>query len=169
MAYQVQISAKILSWPRSCACCLKQADNELRASASRTTGKRVQRTTTSWWEVPYCSACLSHQARYKGAASIFAGSAVLGLVLWIIVGLAASGGAGAILAFTSFLVGLFLFIAAKQGAEKSMSKTCCSPGSAVKYVEWHGTFHTFVFESETYLHAFLAANDRKTRSDVREV
>ena len=85
MAYQLQVSAKILSWPRQCACCGGEANAELRAAASRTTGKRVQHTTTSWWHVPYCNSCLHHKAQYD-EASKWAGRAIAGgLGAWVLI------------------------------------------------------------------------------------
>lgn len=58
--YCVQISARIIRWPGICACCGHSADTNIEISSTRTTGKRVIRTQTKSWEVPYCSRCLSH-------------------------------------------------------------------------------------------------------------
>lgn len=60
MSFSLQISANILSWPRMCACCGDVADTYFRAATSHTKGKRVQHTTTKWWEVPWCSGCAQH-------------------------------------------------------------------------------------------------------------
>jgi len=63
--YRFQISARLLHWPRQCACCRGAADAEMRAAATRTRGKRVVHTTTRWWTIPYCSRCVGHIRKYR--------------------------------------------------------------------------------------------------------
>ncbi len=170
MAYQFQVSAKILSWPCSCACCSQPADAKFRAAASRTDGVRVQRTTTKWWDVPYCTSCLSHQSKYDSAVNWLAAGCGGGVGLWIVVGYAT----GNIL--SGLIVGLVLFGLSflpyqkdRATAKELMCPECCSSGAAIRYLEWYGTFHTFVFSNRDYLDQFLAANHRKSRSDICEV
>lgn len=170
MAYQFQISANILSWPRACACCTRTADTHIRATASRTTGKRVQHTITSWWDVPYCSACIAHKTKFDSAGNWLTAGLIGGVAVWVILGFASSSGT------VGFVCGLFLFLASlwayhstKKAAFGMMRHECSTPSCAVRYIEWHGTFHTFIFCNQSYLDAFLAANSRKTRSDVRRV
>lgn len=170
MAYQFQISARILSWPRKCACCGETADSNVRAAASRTTGKRVQRTTTSWWEVSYCTACLAHKASYEASVWWLWAGLAGGILAWFFVGQTSSSGTAGFLAGVAVAVAsLWPYDKAKAAAKAQMKYSCCTPKAAVRYLEWHGTFHTFVFESKSYTNEFLAANGRKTQSDVREV
>jgi hypothetical protein len=58
--YCVQISARIISWPRVCACCCQPADTSVEVSSTRVTGKKVIHTQTKSWDVPYCRRCLAH-------------------------------------------------------------------------------------------------------------
>lgn len=170
MSYQLQVSAKILSWPRQCACCGGQANSELRAAASRTTGKRVQHTTTSWWHVPYCSSCLHHKAAYDGASKWSGWGLGGGVGAWVVLGwLTGSGWFGFIVAVALAAAGFWYQGKAQEEARKLMCATCAAPSDAVRYIGWHGTFHTFVFDSKGYLEDFVAANSRKTMSDVRQV
>jgi hypothetical protein len=170
MGYQLQISAKILSWPRECACCGNNANTELRAAASRTTGKRVQHTTTSWWHVPYCDRCLHHKAEWDKASKWAARGIWVGLAIGIALGWA-SGSIwfGFIVLSLVATLGVFCQEKARSTARKLTCETCASPSDAVRYLKWHGTFHTFVFENEDYLKNFISANSRKTMSDVRRI
>lgn len=169
MAYQFQISAKILSWPRACACCDQTADTHIRAAASRTTGKRVQRTTTSWWEIPYCSTCVEHKDKFDSAGNWLIAGVVIGIFAWPAFGvMSGSGTAGFVIGAGLFLVSLWPYHRVKASALGMMSHECSTPSCAVRYTEWHGTFHTFIFHNRPYLESFLAANDRKTRSDIRQ-
>ena len=68
MSINIQVSAKIISWPSICACCGEQANASFRAKAVRTTGKRVKHTTTKAWDVPYCEQCLDHKRKSDAAA-----------------------------------------------------------------------------------------------------
>ena len=170
MAYHFQISARFLSWPRRCACCGDNADSNMRASASRTTGKRVQNTTTSWWEVPYCSSCLSHKSSYESAGLWLAGGLLAGIASWIYIAYdSGNGTVGFSVALTVLSASFWPYRTARARARGQMKTSCCAPGAAVRYVKWHGTFHTFVFESEAYTNDFLEANGKKTRSDVTQV
>src|SRR5690349_11405044 len=56
----VRISAHIIHWPALCACCCRPADTSVEVSSTRVTGKRVIRTQTKGWKVPYCTRCLDH-------------------------------------------------------------------------------------------------------------
>jgi hypothetical protein len=169
MAFRFQISANLLSWPSSCACCGGDADTKLRASAARTTGKRVQRTTTSWWEVPYCSQCVRHKEAYDSASIWLWASWVLGVFVWFLVAQVLSASVGFFVGAIVALLGIWPYQAARTRARTLMLSNCCSPTAAVRYVEWHGTFHTFVFASKSYLELFLAANSRKKRSDITQI
>ena len=170
MTYRFQISARILSWPRKCACCGDAPDSHFRAAASRTTGKRVQRTTTSSWEIPYCSACLAHKAAYEAAVLWLWGGVAAGIGAWISASQALSSGqAGFVIGVVVFGASLWPYRKAQTAARAQMKTTCCTPVAAVRYLEWYGSLHTFEFESQTYTNEFLAANNKKTQSDVKKI
>ena len=170
MAYRVQISANMLSWPRLCACCGENPDTELRAAASRTTGVRVKHTTTSGWDVPYCSHCIKHTAAHAGASAWLYLGPIVALGLWWFLGQSNDDPRiGVIAAGGSMLLSICLFCVARVRATGLMFESCGSVTPAVRYLAWHGTFQTFVFSSKSYLDRFLATNSRKHRSDVREV
>ena len=61
---QVRVSARILYWPRCCACCCGVATGTRAATATRTTGKRVIKTQGKYWPIPYCDQCLEHHVVY---------------------------------------------------------------------------------------------------------
>jgi hypothetical protein len=56
----VRISANIIHWPNTCPCCCAPADDTTEVASTRYTGKRVVRSQTKVWRVPYCRACLRH-------------------------------------------------------------------------------------------------------------
>jgi len=58
--YSVQISARIITWPRICACCCQAADTTAQITSTRTTGVEVIHKQTKGWSVPYCRRCLDH-------------------------------------------------------------------------------------------------------------
>src|SRR5205085_4176030 len=82
--YCVQISARIIRWPGICACCGRHADTAIEISSTRTTGKRVIRTQTKSWEVPYCHRCVRH---IRAAKELRAFSRIV-LNLSLVIGLA---------------------------------------------------------------------------------
>lgn len=165
--YQLQVSAKLLSWPRRCACCMSEPNTHLRAAASRTTGKRVRTTTTSWWDIPYCTLCLDHKAKFDNAPMALLPLALLGVFLWVLIAsLTGSGGLGCVLGLAVGLVGIWPYSQALQKARDVMKPHCTAEQAAVQYLTWHGTFHTFAFTNRQYLDLFVDANGRKTMSDI---
>lgn len=57
--YTVHVSARLLHFPRLCCCCGRpDPSEEYRASAKRTTGKKVVKTDTRSWSFPICRECL---------------------------------------------------------------------------------------------------------------
>ena len=173
MAYQVQISAKILNWTKSCPCCSEPANDILPLSISRTTGKQVQRTTTHSWEVPYCKHCLNHMHKFNSGTTWFVVRFIVGILVFF-----ASIAARSVVA--GFVLGLLLFIisfipdyltrkASQKAACRIMKASCFNPDCAIRYVAMYGTMHTFVFTNKSYLDSFLAANPTKTRSDIKEI
>ena len=168
MSYTVKVSAKIITWPLACACCGEQPDSEYRAEAERTTGKRVQRTTTKGWDIPYCSRCLLHKEKYEKANMwlVFGvvGGLIAGTVLWVVTGLGVGllcGGlliAGCSVAFRN----------ARKEGQQLLKDSCSSHDAAISYEGWEGTVHTFKFESASYMQAFAQANAKKVLSNVRQ-
>jgi hypothetical protein len=169
MAYSFQVSAKILHWPRACACCFGTADTERRAAASRTTGKRVQRTTTMWWDIPYCSPCIRHAKAFALAPRLLLAGLAAAPVLALLLVAANYVSLAYFVAILSCVLGIWSFFAVRGQARLSQSPTCASKHQAVRYVDWYGTMHTFVFANQHFLRAFMELNERKTMSDVRQV
>jgi hypothetical protein len=168
--YHVQISARILSWPKVCACCGNEATTKRRTSASKSTGKRVVTTTTCWWEIPYCSHCIEHIEQEKRAIrTLLAGAAVAAIVVLLIGDFFNSlftGLVGGILPMAAFVK---VSQDMKQGASDLRRPECPCVGPAVEYQGWYGTSHDFVFSNRHYLELFLESNRQKTRSDISEV
>lgn len=121
-----------------------------------------------WWDVPYCASCMRHMQDHAAAPTLSIVSAAIGLVLWILT------------AGEHPTLGSFLFIAGIAGAiaayirkrakvRDHLQPTCAAETAAIRYLDWHGTVHTFVFANRNYVDAFQSANERKTMSDVRVV
>lgn len=165
--YRFQISARIPTWPRTCACCGRQSDTTMRASACKSKGTRAVTTTTSWWEIPHCSQCVQHIREHQKAAELDTlawGLAVVSLVA--VSFLAKSLAVGIAFAVGAIILCATLSHRAKNTASSLTTHECCSVGPAVEYVGWYGTCHEFMFSNQAYLDAFLSANRRKTQSDV---
>lgn len=81
---RVDISARIIRWPKQCACCFRSADTFVSIAFSRIRGTEVIRTTTKSWNVPYCKRCLEHirlsneLSDFSQSNSIVHGSLVIG-------------------------------------------------------------------------------------------
>jgi hypothetical protein len=58
---RVQVSAKILRWPRLCVCCAGQSDTERIITCRRSNARG--RSLTRSWEVPYCARCVARIER----------------------------------------------------------------------------------------------------------
>ncbi len=168
MPYQLQVSAKILTWPRMCVCCCGTPDTTLRAAARRVTGKRVQRTTTSWWDVPYCEGCRRHARAFSAAPVLLVCALVAAVILWLVVS-SNSAPAAWLLAIACAGAGVWAFRATRAEGFANLRTTCAARTDPMRYAGWHGSIHTFIFASRDYLESFAAANERKTMSDVRVV
>ena len=110
MGVRVQISARLIRWPEQCACCLGRANEVYRATYTRVTGKKVIRTDSRWWDVPYCSSCLGHVDAASRAKAITATGAYTVLALGILLGLVVA-------AFGSCCCGPALFAPAQPRGE----------------------------------------------------
>jgi hypothetical protein len=162
----VQVSARLLSWPRRCVCCGGQANTSYSASYTRTTGKRVIRHDTRSWDVPYCDDCLEHVKKRKAGDSALVGG-VVALVIAVLAcfhpDIMVAGkvfiflcGGGALVGGISLQRSWYL-----QGDEFAKD-TCASLGKhAIQYHGWNGSVHTFEFANEDYHDAFCEANRKK--------
>lgn len=125
----------------------------------------MRNTTTCWWEVRYCNNCIRHKNAYESASTWLWVGFFLGIVVWYL-----SSGKN------SFLYGLYVFLAsfifyflAKSKEKRLMSPNCSCHSSAVNYLSWHGTVHTFIFTNKNYMDSFLSSNAQKNRSDITSV
>lgn len=174
MAYRFDISARNLTWPAACACCLGRSDSHLRSSVSVSKGKRVVRTTTRSWDIPYCSTCLTHYRTHAGASKWPILGAVAGLIAggWLAMQAPqhqAQMAMGAI-AFGALLgLSMIPYFAARSRARQQMGSACACPGSAVTYLGWYGSDQSFQFENKNYLDRFLDLNSRKRRTLINQV
>lgn len=146
---KVEVSAKLITIPRHCACCSGPPHVELRASTSK---KRGKTQLTNSWSFPYCNQCASHIKLYNLAIGVLMGGLVIaaaGMLFysrWCAV-IALFGVAGCIL------------LAGQARAMRSAA--CACTGAAVSYLGWHGTLHSFDFVSQGYALQFMIANRRK--------
>ena len=155
----VEVSANILHWPDRCACCGGRSNTTYAAKTSRTSGKRVVRTETKGWHVPYCRACAKHVNAHAAAASM--GSVALLAAIVAVIAFAAK--AIDVSTVASGIGGVFFLLAAFSFSRstKLACRSCGSIAPAIRYKGWHGTFHAFEFENPDYADAFLDANRKK--------
>ena len=147
-----------------------EANAELHAAVSHTKGERVRHTTTRSWSIPYCNVCLSHKFQFETAGRAALPLVVLGILAWI--GVSAVTGSQVVGVFVGLPICLLSIRPYKKALAKAravLKQGCTSETAAVRYVDWYGNFHTFDFTNREYLNAFVAANRRKTMSDIREV
>ena len=168
MAHKFQISGKIFSWPRQCACCLSGSpDTTFRVSSSKTTGKRVKTTISRSWDIPYCSVCVHHVTKYNSSSTWLLVGGVIGALFAVVL---ISRGAGLLLGALvfglSFILGNIPFKRARERARQQMKTNCISPFCSVDYSGWHGSVETFVFHNIEYLKAFVESNSNKMHSDI---
>lgn len=158
-AFRIAVSAKLLKWPPVCACCQRPADASLRAAYTRTTGKRVVRSQTRYWDVPYCSGCLRHVAHAQSGATLnawgaFFSFAALGLLFCVPV-------PGAIISIL-LAAGAFSVAVHQHGqARAAMVSSCACPRAAVEYLGWDGSVQGFLFANGEYAELFRQANAAK--------
>lgn len=167
----VQVSARLLSWPQSCACCRGSSTATLAASHTRTTGKKVIHSQTRSWNVPYCDDCKEHVRLYEDAKSslllgILAGALVPFCVFALFIddenNLYRIAGVLGILAGLALLPLSYRNYQRKMSlARESQNDDCCALWAAVEYHGWYGTVHTFVFYNQAYATAFRSLNARK--------
>ncbi len=160
MGYDISLSARILNWPKLCACCGKRPDTKLNASFTRVKGKRVIRTDTHSWEVPYCSKCVDHVSKANSANTILIIFVLIGIVS-IVWSLVAKVYIATVLSAIFMLAGYKFYRYEIEEAESLMSKKCGSLGKAVKFNGWYGTVQYFTFENKDYAGMFANMNSKK--------
>lgn len=146
---KVDVSAKIISIPRHCACCGDSPSVDLQTKATKKRGKTQY---TNSWSFPYCLRCADHVAAHNMA------------MMFLVIGFVASF-------VFMFFIGWWCLIAAGLGVAACIAKinqakemcgaACVSSGSAVSYLGWHGTLHSFSFVSNDYAVKFMHANAGK--------
>ena len=182
----VKVSARIVSWPQVCVCCLEPAECNATITATRTAGVEVVRTTSKTWTVPYCRLCLEHQDTYRNLeatrrrlvrgflwaalAAFLAASAVFAVWRWPpedhITGGLAIPVAFACLAWLVVLVPPIALRQRKAGRlsawlDRQVSPACACRGPAAAYRGWRDSVHTFDFVGEEYARLFENENARK--------
>ena len=157
MEYPVKVSARILSWPAICSCCNKERDTKVSATHTRVSGRRVIRTTTSSWEVPYCSICREHLEKAK-SSKFYKNLMWFGILLLFL-----TSGSGYFGIISLALIGIGYKVNRNKikEAESLMKKSCCNVWEAVKYKGYYGTVHSFVFLNEKYANSFTKLNAKK--------
>ena len=137
---QVQVSARKLSFPRQCACCGAPPQIEYRVTAVRVTGKRVVRTQSASWPIPYCQNCLRHASLWpKPWGGLTWALALITCFLWV-------------------PIQLLLDASARTSARNLCSSNCCTAAPAVIYLGWNGTVESFDFTSIPFAFEFILAN-----------
>jgi hypothetical protein len=168
--YVVQVSARLLQFPRLCCCCGRPGPSEnYRASATRTTGKKVLKTDTRSWTFPICRDCLAWIAVQRAANGLW------GLFIALLV-CAAGGGVFGLVSIREPAGVLFLLCGLALGGISPFAykgwKSKQSQADAIKpnpdcstvpvvYVAWRGSVHTFQFASVVFCEEFRRANAKK--------
>lgn len=158
--FAVRVSARTLAWPSQCACCSGPSNGSLRAQYTRTTGKRVVRTDTRSWEVPYCSQCLRH------VQLVQSGKNTRGTGIWLTVlgGLMLPCLYALVFPLIMLIIGIAMIVSGNntlRAAGAAATPTCGCLDPAVLYHGWDGSIQTFTFKNGVYAQAFQAANARK--------
>ncbi len=156
----VQVSARMIAFPKTCACCGGHADAQLAVTASRTRGKRVVRTETRGWHFPYCESCIAHVRAWSAAN----GNEViaLGVVIAIVVGAAAHWAAGVGVGLLSLIpAAIYSSVKRKHIRAAQCAPGCCEAKPAVAYIGWDGSVQSFEITSPTFAATFMQINQRK--------
>jgi hypothetical protein len=155
--YQLQISARMLNWPKQCACCCDISTTALRATATKTKGKKV------------VTSCAMHISVAQKASTMMATGIVIAVVAAIIALFEGSGTLALVVAILILAPTIWLSNRTKAQARAIVKARCGSVNVAVHYAGWYGTFHEFIFTNRSFVQLFVLANNRKTMSDIREM
>lgn len=170
----VKVSARILRFPSVCCCCGSGCPQTwFRATATRTTGKKVIRTDSRSWDFPLCHKCeswmdLQHAAnaayRWFVAFIVFAVLGFLSGVLSLFGSLPILAGVvGMVTTMVSGLVSPFVYESwQRRQSEANRQKPAdhCRLHPVV-YDGWYGSVHTFYFSCPRFTSHFQAANAKK--------
>ena len=178
--YTVRVSARILHFPELCCCCgLEAPRNRYRAQYTRTTGVRVIRHHTKWWEFPACGPCLrwiDAEAAASGKHYAFVSLAVVATILLlggavvICAGISARAGGGVVLGLLGTAAGLVcgcltpLAYAAWKKADEYAAYLVpdgATSTAPVEYHGWDGSVHTFEFSHRRFCDRFIGSNRGK--------
>jgi hypothetical protein len=168
--YCVQVSARLLHFPRVCCSCGSGApDQHFRASATRTTGKKVVKTDMRSWDFPICSGCLRWISQQRSANSMRGGFialvifAVLGVVVGVILIREPVGIFAILLGALLGAIAPFVYQSwqKKQAAADKIKPSAGCMIEPVVYNGWSGTVHTFYFSSGVFCEQFPLANANK--------
>lgn len=162
---QLKISARIISWPKRCACCFSVTDTTLSVVHTRTWGKRVRHSESRGWKIPYCDSCIRHaHAHHISTVTRF-----LGWFLAVAAGLIAVSAKeepqvlipcliiGVLLVMVCFSISLTHSAATKS----SLTSGCCSREQSARFLGWDGTVQTFEFARPDYVALLRSANPGK--------
>ena len=155
-SFDVRASGRLLTWPQQCACCSGPSDTNLRAEYTRTTGKRVVRSDTRYWDVPYCSHCLHHAQLAQSGANQYSKGRTLAITSVFLF--------FCLIPLIGVVIGIVMMMngnSTKNRARLATMGTCCSPEPAVVYHGWDGSIHSFTFRNGLYAEAFRRANASK--------
>ena len=155
---RVDVSARTIRFPSNCCCCGGYADTEVEVSDTRYTGKRVIRSTTKGWHIPYCRRCTEHVRMWdkRGTGGVIA----LGLILTL--GTCIAAWPVAIVTLVSSLIVARVVGSRREAAARAACfPACACPGSALEYRGWSGSIHSFEIESRDYAASFMLANRPK--------
>lgn len=164
----VKVSARLLAFPNLCCCCgTTGATEKYSATATRTTGKRVIKTTDNTWNFPICEKCLAWIVATREASarkSLFIFSMLLALVslLYSINQTGSSALAYSILAVLVTIAGGSLELLRRQNklCSEIRPPNSCS-AVPVHYLGWQGSVHTFDFSNVEFSNRFMVANSKK--------
>lgn len=174
---RIEVSARLISVPQRCVCCLGAADRQKTVTASRITGVRVVRTESKEWTFPICSACCSYVDDWHSGDEDFAlakcqaslpaliGFCLLGasarLTSWASFSLAALGGFAFLASVAWCVVGDRERTATRNLILRKSGLTYAELFTPVVYLGWSGTVHAFEFANQGYAAQFMAANAEK--------
>jgi len=164
MSLRVSVSARLLKMPGQCVCCSGNNETTKAAAFTRTTGVRVVRQDTRYWDFPHCYACLRHAETHAQMLKI-RGQGAIATVAAPIIALFAFANVLWLVPATAAMVWAFYAVrqAKKLQARLSseMQPKCSTQGPAVQYEGWQGSVHTFVFANDQYATLFQASNAKK--------
>ncbi len=180
----IQVSARLLHFPDICCCCgVHGAKARFRATATRTTGKKVIRTHSRSWDFPLCKKCdrwIDYQITANTTHNWF-----VALVVFAALSAFAAGGLlalsfvsdnvestrvmrliGAVGITLCGLSGAFAAPTYRRWQQNQATADRIKPSKIcvvdpVIYSSWNGTVHTFYFDCQHFADHFRSANARK--------